>query len=112
MRAGLPSLPRRTSLAVFAAACGWFALAARRPAAVSPQHTASSLSSLSAPAMAAVALSAVERGAVVDRVRGALWGVHIADALSMPVHWCAILRHARVLLVLASPAPCAFVKVL
>ena len=110
MRAGLPSLPRRTSLAVFAAACGWFALAARRPAAVSPQHTASSLSSLSAPAMAAVALSAVERGAVVDRVRGALWGVHIADALSMPVHWCAIVfRHARVLLVLASlpllPAP-------
>ncbi|GBF98933.1 hypothetical protein Rsub_11725 [Raphidocelis subcapitata] len=25
--------------------------------------------------------------AVLDRVRGALWGVFIADALSMPVHW-------------------------
>jgi ADP-ribosylglycohydrolase len=23
----------------------------------------------------------------VDRVRGALWGIFIADALSMPVHW-------------------------
>lgn len=25
--------------------------------------------------------------ALVDRVRGALWGLFIADALSMPVHW-------------------------
>lgn len=25
--------------------------------------------------------------AVLDRVRGALWGIFIADALSMPVHW-------------------------
>ena len=25
--------------------------------------------------------------ASVDRVRGALWGLLIADALSMPVHW-------------------------
>ncbi len=32
--------------------------------------------------------------AVVDRVRGALWGVYIADALSMPVHWCVRSRPA------------------
>jgi hypothetical protein len=32
-----------------------------------------------APAAAAAALR--------DRVRGALWGVFIADALSMPCHW-------------------------
>lgn len=25
--------------------------------------------------------------ATLDRVRGALWGIYIADALSMPVHW-------------------------
>jgi hypothetical protein len=37
-------------------------------------------------ATAAVALDA----GVVDRMRGALWGVYIADALSMPVHWCEL----------------------
>ena len=31
----------------------------------------------------------VERSVLVDRMRGALWGVLIADALSMPVHWRA-----------------------
>ena len=38
--------------------------------------------------MAATAV-ALDAG-VVDRMRGALWGVYIADALSMPVHWCEI----------------------
>jgi len=29
----------------------------------------------------------MERAAIIDRVRGALWGIFIADALSMPAHW-------------------------
>ncbi|KXZ49126.1 hypothetical protein GPECTOR_23g55 [Gonium pectorale] len=29
----------------------------------------------------------MDKAAVLDRVRGALWGIFIADALSMPVHW-------------------------
>lgn len=29
----------------------------------------------------------MDRAAVVDRIRGALWGLLIADSLSMPVHW-------------------------
>ena len=37
-------------------------------------------------AMASTVLS-LDAGAV-DRMRGALWGTYIADALSMPVHWC------------------------
>jgi len=36
--------------------------------------------------MASTVLS-LDAGAV-DRMRGALWGTYIADALSMPVHWC------------------------
>lgn len=35
----------------------------------------------------AEAAAAVAPGSLVDRMRGALWGVLIADALSMPVHW-------------------------
>jgi len=31
--------------------------------------------------------TAAAPGGLVDRMRGALWGVLIADALSMPVHW-------------------------
>lgn len=31
---------------------------------------------------------ALDRAVLVDRVRGALWGTLIADAVSMPVHWC------------------------
>lgn len=38
-------------------------------------------------ALGLASMTALERPAVVDRVRGALWGIHIADALSMPVHW-------------------------
>lgn len=40
------------------------------------------------PQPAAVMPPLVLEPAVIDRVRGALWGVYIADALSMPVHWC------------------------
>lgn len=39
---------------------------------------------------------ALDRAVLVDRVRGALWGTLIADAVSMPVHWCAqalLFRH-------------------
>lgn len=32
----------------------------------------------------------LDRAVLVDRVRGALWGTLIADAVSMPVHWCVI----------------------
>eukprot|EP00983_Pelagomonas_calceolata_P132424 1161865-Pelagomonas_calceolata.AAC.12 len=31
--------------------------------------------------------SAMDRATVLDKIRGALWGVLIADSLSMPVHW-------------------------
>jgi len=31
--------------------------------------------------------TAVAVGATADRIKGALWGIFIADALSMPVHW-------------------------
>lgn len=37
--------------------------------------------------MASADAAAVAPGSLVDRMRGALWGVLIADALSMPVHW-------------------------
>ena len=30
----------------------------------------------------------VERSVLVDKIRGALWGIYVADSLSMPVHWC------------------------
>ncbi|PSC74603.1 ADP-ribosylation crystallin J1 [Micractinium conductrix] len=33
--------------------------------------------------------------AALDRVRGALWGVYIADALSMPVHWYYDIRRLQ-----------------
>ncbi|GLI63555.1 hypothetical protein VaNZ11_006408 [Volvox africanus] len=29
----------------------------------------------------------MDKSLVLDRIRGALWGIFIADALSMPVHW-------------------------
>ncbi|GLC76668.1 hypothetical protein PLESTF_001815100 [Pleodorina starrii] len=29
----------------------------------------------------------MDKAVVLDRIRGALWGIFIADALSMPVHW-------------------------
>ncbi|KAF6262383.1 ADP-ribosylglycohydrolase-domain-containing protein [Scenedesmus sp. NREL 46B-D3] len=38
-------------------------------------------------AAAAEAPAATDRAALLDRMRGALWGIFIADALSMPVHW-------------------------
>jgi hypothetical protein len=41
----------------------------------------------SSSAAAAPAAAAVQPGSLADRMRGALWGVLIADALSMPVHW-------------------------
>ena len=74
--------PRRTAaLIVTTCGCGLLAaLASRRSEAHAVARP------LSTDTMAAVvSLTAVERGAVVDRVRGALWGVYIADALSMPV---------------------------
>jgi hypothetical protein len=86
-------LPRRPVL-LLAATCGFLGLfAARRP----PAHAQADDTMATA-----VCLSAVERAAVVDRVRGALWGIHIADALSMPgAHRSAPRterpRHARAL---------------
>jgi hypothetical protein len=50
---------------------------------------ATAASSTNAAPAAAAAAADVQPGSVVDRIRGALWGVLIADALSMPVHWCA-----------------------
>ena len=66
-------------------ATGCFCFAASRKARAPAPFPA--LPAFESPMAAAVMLSAVERSAVVDRVRGALWGIHIADALSMPVHW-------------------------
>jgi hypothetical protein len=40
-----------------------------------------------APASAMAASTLALDAGVIDRMRGALWGVYIADALSMPVHW-------------------------
>lgn len=44
-------------------------------------------SSSSMATAAAAGTAAAPPGGLVDRMRGALWGVLIADALSMPVHW-------------------------
>ena len=70
-------------------ATGCFCFAASRKAPQRAQASFPALPAYETPMAAAVMLSAVERSAVVDRVRGALWGIHIADALSMPVHWYA-----------------------
>ena len=32
-------------------------------------------------------LAPADPAMLIDRVRGALWGIFIADSLSMPVHW-------------------------
>ncbi|GFR43448.1 hypothetical protein Agub_g4531, partial [Astrephomene gubernaculifera] len=37
--------------------------------------------------MASQASPTMDKAMVLDRIRGALWGIFIADALSMPVHW-------------------------
>ena len=36
-------------------------------------------------------MSAVSKLELADRVAGALWGMLIADALAMPVHWIVCL---------------------
>jgi hypothetical protein len=84
----LPESSRLNSraAAVFIAT-GCFCFAASRKAPQRAQASFPALPAYETPMAAAVMLSAVERSAVVDRVRGALWGIHIADALSMPVHW-------------------------
>ena len=56
---------------------------ARPRAATSAQPQAEEHSPTSPMAASTLALDA----GVIDRMRGALWGVYIADALSMPVHW-------------------------
>jgi hypothetical protein len=86
MRNTPPESRLNSRAAVVLVATGCFCFAASRKARAQPPIPA--LNAYDTPMAAAVALSALERGAVVDRVRGALWGIHIADALSMPVHWC------------------------
>ena len=81
--------PLNSRAAAVFIATGCFCFAASRKAPQRAQASFPEFPAYETPMAAAVMLSAVERSAVVDRVRGALWGIHIADALSMPVHWCA-----------------------
>jgi hypothetical protein len=45
------------------------------------ESTRSALNTIQAVSMSAKVID------MADRMRGALWGMHIGDALAMPVHW-------------------------